>query len=107
MSSDLSRLLPSHWTNLLDQVQQALSLAEAEATRALDRASLPEPVSGPGQVELPQKPDRQLLAATAEADLIAAEVESIIQTSEAALKEWRGQVQKVGGKLAKLGKPGV
>jgi hypothetical protein len=105
MPTQSATVLTSDWSEILDNLQQALARAEAEAVRSLEAPVLApagaEPIEPAAYTDQLAGYRRQLASGVARADLLAAEAEAVLKESEEALRRWLDHVQSIRGKLAK------
>jgi hypothetical protein len=98
--------LPESWTDVLVQIEAALSQTDAEATRA--EQALAAPVS-PAALNAESSPDalarlaerlRRLRECAAQAQQTAVDADAAVEHGEAALRQWLTEAAALRGKLA-------
>lgn len=106
-------MLPSAlaWTDVLDNVQQALAQTEADAARAEQAlGSSPSPASSDAErqmLEQQQERFNRLHACVARAEQTAAQAEAALQDSEEVLRRWVAEAEALRGRLANRATPPV
>jgi hypothetical protein len=94
---------------MLDTIHQALLHLEAEAARALDAGSARPIQLSPGTDDsgtpegssVTSRRQEAISVSLARADLMAADVERVLQDGETALRRWLTQVAEVRQRVAK------
>jgi hypothetical protein len=108
-----SPALPASWATILENVQQAITQAQAEAVQtaqtldaalATDAGGLPDDTAWRRSMEQLEEKFRQMKDCTARADQQAQEAEQALAQSEEALRQWLALAEAIRRKLATPGR---
>jgi hypothetical protein len=107
-----SPALPASWATILENVQKAITQAQAEAVQtaqtldaalATDPGALPNANAWQRGLEQLEEKFRQMKDCTARADQQAQEAERALAQSEEALRQWLALAEAIRRKLATAG----